>query len=292
MSLFENKEEKAAWHMKRSRGIGGSEIPIILGLSPYTTPYQLWLEKTGEVLPRDIGSLPHVRRGVEGEIVCRALIEQEERAIYKPKTWEQAGTIYRCSDDGYNLDTETILEIKCQGKDAHEKAKTEGLIPEHYRIQCQWNLMVSGAKRCRFISFRPEVPERVEISCEPNPSEWPALRKAADEFWELVQSKTPPKLTDKDYIEIADIDFEEASKEYVYLKAQAAQLEDKILALSKTLKKAALNHRAVKNSHVKVLRTQRQGTVDYKRLAEDAGLDLVSYRGPSTEVTTIYIVKE
>lgn len=32
----------------RSKGIGGSDIPVILGLSTFKTPYQLYLEKRGE----------------------------------------------------------------------------------------------------------------------------------------------------------------------------------------------------------------------------------------------------
>ena len=34
---------------ERKLGIGGSDMPIILGLSTYKTPYQLYLEKTGIV---------------------------------------------------------------------------------------------------------------------------------------------------------------------------------------------------------------------------------------------------
>ena len=33
---------------ERKLGIGGSDMPIILGLSNYKTPYQLYLEKIGE----------------------------------------------------------------------------------------------------------------------------------------------------------------------------------------------------------------------------------------------------
>ena len=33
---------------ERNQGIGGSDMPVILGLSSYKTPYQLYLEKTGQ----------------------------------------------------------------------------------------------------------------------------------------------------------------------------------------------------------------------------------------------------
>jgi len=34
--------------MERKGFIGGSDAPIILGLSPWKSPYQLWLEKIGQ----------------------------------------------------------------------------------------------------------------------------------------------------------------------------------------------------------------------------------------------------
>lgn len=43
-----NREE---WLEVRKSGIGSSEVPTILGLNPFDTPYQLWLRKTGQIPP-------------------------------------------------------------------------------------------------------------------------------------------------------------------------------------------------------------------------------------------------
>lgn len=40
------------WLELRKDGIGSSEVPTILGLNPYETPYQLWRRKTGRDEPR------------------------------------------------------------------------------------------------------------------------------------------------------------------------------------------------------------------------------------------------
>ena len=37
------------WLKIREEGIGSSEVATVLGVSPYDTPYQLWLRKTGQV---------------------------------------------------------------------------------------------------------------------------------------------------------------------------------------------------------------------------------------------------
>ena len=39
----------AEWLAPRNKHIGASEVPTILGISPYDTPYKLWLRKTGQV---------------------------------------------------------------------------------------------------------------------------------------------------------------------------------------------------------------------------------------------------
>lgn len=43
-------------HEVRSRGIGASEVPGILGLDPYNSPYKIWQKKTGK-LDRDPGNM-------------------------------------------------------------------------------------------------------------------------------------------------------------------------------------------------------------------------------------------
>ena len=37
------------WHQLRDKGIGGSDAGIVMNVSNYKTPYQLWEEKTGKV---------------------------------------------------------------------------------------------------------------------------------------------------------------------------------------------------------------------------------------------------
>src|SRR5690606_4046622 len=39
------------WLEARTRGIGGSDAATVLGLNKWRTPFELWLEKTGQVEP-------------------------------------------------------------------------------------------------------------------------------------------------------------------------------------------------------------------------------------------------
>lgn len=43
------------WLRERTKGIGGSDASVVLGLNKYKTPFELWLEKTGQVNVEDSG---------------------------------------------------------------------------------------------------------------------------------------------------------------------------------------------------------------------------------------------
>ncbi len=45
-------------HQARARGLGGSDIAAVLGLSRYRTPYEVWLEKTGQAVQESGESEP------------------------------------------------------------------------------------------------------------------------------------------------------------------------------------------------------------------------------------------
>lgn len=38
-------EDHEKWLEARALGIGGSDAAVIMGMNPYKSPYQLWLEK-------------------------------------------------------------------------------------------------------------------------------------------------------------------------------------------------------------------------------------------------------
>jgi predicted phage-related endonuclease len=51
MKIFNNRDE---WLKGRGHTIGGSDASAVVGMNPYKTNEQLWLEKTGQVVPADI----------------------------------------------------------------------------------------------------------------------------------------------------------------------------------------------------------------------------------------------
>jgi putative phage-type endonuclease len=283
---------QAAWLQRRSLGIGGSEIGIILGKSPYRTAYSLWLEKTGKKQPENISALPHVQRGIRGEKTCRILLEQKYLTSFNPKEWTK-GLVCRCTDDGYSLDKNWILEIKCMGKDAHAAA-AQGVVPEHYRLQCQWNLMISGAERCLFVSFRPEDETMHIIDILPDEKEGAQLYQFAELWWSNhITNGIPPALMAGDYVKCELDSFTKAATDYKLALDEFRKAEDLLEQRKAVLSSFTTQDiPALRGAGLMVSRATRQGSVDYKKIPELKGVNLEQYRKDPVQYVVVRSEKE
>lgn len=189
------------WHKARAKRIGGSDIPVIMRLSPYKTRRELWEEKTGRVEPTDISKFKHVRRGINAEPVARMMLEKIYGVKYfTPTLIHPQINHFSASLDG--LCALHCLEIKTMGLEKHMAAgdidlPIEDRIPEHYMPQCQWNSWIAD-KPIVFASYRPEedLPEDERLFHFYVPP-WPKekidkmIREAA-QFYEWVITDTEP----------------------------------------------------------------------------------------------------
>lgn len=92
----------------REKYIGGSDIPIIMGISPFKTRFQLLLEKAGIVEDTFTGN-EYTEYGNIMESKIRDYINQSAEKKFSPHCLINGN--YRCNTDGFN-DKDTILEIK------------------------------------------------------------------------------------------------------------------------------------------------------------------------------------
>ena len=114
-------ESDEDWLAERRKGIGGSDVAAIMGLSAYSTPYQVWLEKT-QGIHEDISEKPAVMWGnilepVVGEhyMDCHPdrhvrRVNAIARSIGRP--WAQASLDYEVRDPELGWG---VLEIKTAG---------------------------------------------------------------------------------------------------------------------------------------------------------------------------------
>lgn len=177
------------WHAWRKKGIGSSEIASIMGLNPYTTREHVFKIKTGQIEPEDISQKYAVKRGNDLEPYARDLFNNLSGLNYVPKTF--VDTTYKqlkYSSDGWDEATGDIIEVKCMGDRNHCKVLDTKKVLDYYIPQCQWGLMISYARVCWFISYRPEheVPITA-IEVKPDVAFIKEMRAEALKFWSEVE---------------------------------------------------------------------------------------------------------
>ena len=160
-STVRQEDDEAAWLAARTRGIGGSDVGPICGVSPFTSARQIYLNKTGqytEAMKPNEAAQERMRFGhllepvVADEYAHRA--KDEIKAIYtvdatlchKDFPWALAN-IDRLIE--YQDGTLGILECKTTseyGKDAWDS----GEIMMTYIYQLNWYLWILGLEKGAF----------------------------------------------------------------------------------------------------------------------------------------------
>ncbi|MGG2113988.1 YqaJ viral recombinase family protein [Lysinibacillus pakistanensis] len=95
--------------------VGGSDVPIILGLSKYKTPYELAKEKTG-LVPTVFDSNEYTVYGQVIEPQIRDYINIINETNFKPDTVINKERNIRGNCDGADYVESLLLEIKSHGK--------------------------------------------------------------------------------------------------------------------------------------------------------------------------------
>lgn len=192
-------EDDAGWLDQRRKGIGGSDVAAIMGLSPWRTPADVWFEKTGRAEPQDLSDRPHVQRGVELE----GFVGEKFRDAHKGfrvrrvnavcqsigRPWAQASLDYEVMQD----DRWGVLEIKTSRNDADWK---DG-IPAYYLTQVMHYLSVTGREFAWVaVQFDSDwLWEYREYRIERDEEDIAAINAAVDTFWhEFVEADVMPVL--------------------------------------------------------------------------------------------------
>lgn len=244
------------WHAWRRQGIGASDAPIIMGVSPYSTPHKLWLVKTG----RDKSSQSNwaTRRGQEMEPAARAYYELMTGVDMPPTLLEHYEFPWlRASMDGWNNEHKIGLEIKCPGAKNHALALA-GKVPDEYYPQLQHQLFVSGADYIDYFSFdgTKGVTVRVIADLEYILS----YVSKARAFWDLVEQDQPPELINRDYKTIRSKDFRILLEEWESASLSDPEKADYLSSL--IFQHDDVANRRVRNTRFKIDGIKRRIIID------------------------------
>ena len=202
------QDEHKKWLKRRRKGIGASDAASVIGLNQWKTNVQLWEEKTGKVVPKDISDKPVVKYGVEAEPLLRELfkldfpgynVKYDQFRLFKNPTYP---FIFATLDGWMEGEQNGVLEIKTtQIFNPIQWQKWDNKIPDNYYIQCLHQLLATGFD---FVILKAQIKhgfEEVKLTTRHYTmmradvlDDLEYLKKKEIEFWDKVQNDERPNL--------------------------------------------------------------------------------------------------
>lgn len=148
-------KDEAQWLEARKGGLGSSDAAPAFGISPYKGAMELWLEKTGQVVPDDISDKEPVWWGTECEhLIAKRFAMKTELEVIDPGCMlisRHFGPRLRTNIDRFYIDFDGELGIlECKMADSHlEGDWSDDLAPPWYQIQVAQQAAVAGVYRAK-----------------------------------------------------------------------------------------------------------------------------------------------
>jgi len=183
--------EHAQWLEERRKGIGGSDVAAIMGLSPFKTAYQVYREKRREVEDWSGNELTDWGKRMEPAIrqwysdTTGRDVRLPEKIMYHEKY-----PFMLASLDGFT-DDRRIVEIKTarSGKSWGEPGTNQ--IPDYYAVQVHHYMIVTGFEVADVpVSIAGGSPELYEVPADREIAEM--IIEACATFWKRVVDGNPP----------------------------------------------------------------------------------------------------
>ena len=257
-NLRSKAEREQAWLEHRTKGVGGSDMSAILGISKFDTPLDIWLSKTGRDVPEKQDSWA-IRKGKHDEPLLRDWFRDLHPELEVRDGTDLSLTSRRyphllASLDGYLYDpaTESFGVLECKTANsyrAQDWRDDDGnpCIPDYYLVQVQHYMAVTGWQWGYVIADTSGV-EPLIIRFERDEEDIAAIVNAATNFWRFVESGQMPALSNADDVrkvypepteELEDMsdddDLYDLMQSYAAAQQQAKEAETKADSLKNQL---------------------------------------------------------
>ncbi len=274
--------DNAQWLQWRRNGVGASDAPVIMGVSPWKTPYQLWMEKiTGNSTQKENSSM---ERGKRLESEARDAFSNILKTDLQPKNVEHDSIRWlRASLDGIDPSGKIMVEIKCPNKNDHFVALNK-MVPEKYWPQLQHQMLVTGLDQMYYVSYTGE--EIAWVNVKRDPAYVANLLEEEQQFWDCVLNQTAPDLTEKDYLDLENVQgWSETAARLLQVQSHLKELEVEERHL-KTILMAISGERNARGGGLQAASSLCKGVIDYKQAAAD-WLENLRAHHPELNVTEI-----
>ncbi len=276
------------WLDFRKNKISASKIGIIMGLSPWKSPFMQWSEDVGLSEPEEPTAA--MKRG--------SLMEADALREYcLMKGVEMKSAVVTHSDfprfmaslDGISYDSKHIVELKCPGQKGHEEA-ISGDVKPLYVAQMGWQMFCTGLSKCDYFSYSGEQGYIIEFLRDDDLIN--EMIVAANEYLNYCWSLTPPPFTDMDYEDkCSDEGWNNLMEMYSRFDHQEKIAKENKEKTRQSLIKYS-EGRNVKGINSKFTSYMKKGLVDYDAIPELDNVDLDKYRKADTKCYRITITKD
>lgn len=179
------------WLEERRKGIGGSDIAAIMGLSPWKTAYQVYQEKRREVNDWQGNEATDWGKRMEPALrqwysdVTGRNVHLPDKILYHSKYPFMLASLDGFTDEPRGVEIKTARSSKGWGEPGTNE------IPEYYILQIQHYMAVTGFKVFDVpVSIAGGSPEIYEVPHDDELQE--LIIEACAEFWQRVQDGNPP----------------------------------------------------------------------------------------------------
>jgi putative phage-type endonuclease len=257
------------WHDWRTLGMPGSYAPVVMDVSPWKDRQELFDEITGVKEKPEFPAFLK-KKGDMAEERCSAFLKEHYDLDMIPICCEQTelNSWKRVSLDGADLrenyEDNVIAEYKFANKKDHGDV-CRGIVPEKYWPQVQWQLHVTQAHTCYYVSYWEAADDYACVLVKPDLEYQEELVSRMAEFWDQVKTNTKPDapLRENQGNEAWCAQAQkvvEANEKLVLAKAEYNKAYDGLKAMTK-------NVTTVGNG-VRLTRTKGKTTIDWDQVKE------------------------
>jgi len=272
------KQGTEEWLEMRRKYIGASDAPAVMQVSPWKTPYQLWMEKVTTNVPTKKSAA--MQRGNDLEEPARQCFEKKTGLVVFPKVKFHAEISFMMASlDGMDIEEENIVEIKCPNAIDHAMA-VNGKVPEKYIPQLMHQMEVCQLEKAFYFSF--DGNDGVIVTVERDDSYIKNLIKQEEIFWDYVQNFTAPPMIDKDFKVKNDYDWIRTAQKWKSVKDNINHLMKEETSLRESLISMSDNQNCL-GGGIALKKMARKGAVDYKMIPELQDKNLDIYRKGNIE---------
>lgn len=268
MRIVDLQQRSEEWLTWRRQGITASDAPVVLGESPWKTPWRLWAEKTG-LVTEPVPDNPHVRRGVAEEPKARRAFEERHGTLLLPVCGEhEEHSILRASFDGLDDDGRPV-EIKAPSAKVFAEVREFGPSRPHL-IQLQHQMLVAEAEE-GWLAYWFEG-QLMDFQIQADPDLAGRLVEASLAFWELVKTqKEPPKVPGQDVFlpgegwQALEASYRALLERKKAIEAELSEVKAGLFSLEAEMLADMGELAVAETGTLRVCKFLRRGAIDYRK---------------------------